>query len=123
MRMTLPAPPRPPTVRCAGPTIWGAAQDGGVFDEPAVSAGRALRGVQPRRGRTGRSRPSTARPGARRLLWSATLDGVGGGGIAVGEGVVVIGVQTPSRVEAGGIRRGGHRELLGEFRRRVSRCG
>jgi hypothetical protein len=73
----------------------GGGANGGVFDEPAVGGGRVFAAYSPV-GANATIRAFDGTTGSAPLLWSATLDGVGGVGIAVSEGVVVIGVQTPS---------------------------
>jgi hypothetical protein len=92
-----PCPPAP--ADC--PLVWtgagglGAGPDGGVTDVAAVGGDRIFGAYSPV-GANATLRAFDGTIGSGTLLWSATLDGVGGVGIAATEGVVVIGVKTPS---------------------------
>lgn len=83
------------------PLLWstgsgfGSGASGGIFDGPAVGGGRVFAAYSPV-GANATLHALDATTGSAPQLWSATLDGVGGVGIAVSDGVVVIGVQTPS---------------------------
>ncbi|MGZ4756767.1 MAG: outer membrane protein assembly factor BamB family protein [Acidimicrobiia bacterium] len=73
----------------------GGGAAGGVFDGPAVGGSRVFAAYSPVAfNATIQAFDGTS--GTAPRLWSATLDGVGGGGIAVSDGVVVIALQMPS---------------------------
>jgi hypothetical protein len=90
-----PAPADCPIRWSTGSNGLGGGANGGVFDEPAVGGGRVFAAYSPVGGNA-TIRAFDGTTGSAPLSWSATLDGVGGVGLAVSEGVVVIGVQTPS---------------------------
>jgi hypothetical protein len=90
-----PCPPAPANCPLRWSNGLGGGADGGIFDEPAVAGGRVFGAYSPV-GANATLRAFDGTTGSAPLLWSATLDGVGGVGIAVSEGVVVIGVQTSS---------------------------
>jgi outer membrane protein assembly factor BamB len=103
------APCAPAPADC--PLRWsgslGSGGSGGVLDEPAVGGSRVFAAYSPV-GRNATLFAFDGTTGSAPLLWSAALDGVlapqlpqqvsplGGVGIAFGDGVVVIGVQTPN---------------------------
>ena len=89
-----PTPADCPVRWSTGSDGLGGGANGGIFDEPAVSGGRVFAAYSPV-GANATIRAFDGTTGNATLLWSANLDGVGGVGIAVSEGVVVIGVNTP----------------------------
>lgn len=102
-----PAPADCPLRWGPGSDALGTGGDGGVIDEPAVGGGRVFGAYSPV-GANATIRAFDGTIGIAPQLWSATLDGVlaprlpqqpsplGAVGVAVSDGVVVIGVQTPS---------------------------
>jgi hypothetical protein len=101
-----PTPCDPEPANC--PLLWdadgglGSSPGDGIVDEPAVSGGRVFASYAPLPGRAATFRAFDATTGSGPRLWTATLDGVNGVGIAASDGVVVIGVETLSgaRLEA-----------------------
>jgi outer membrane protein assembly factor BamB len=88
-----PCPPIP--ADC--PLRWGTGSDalggganGGVLDGPAVADTRVFAAYSPV-GQPATLRAFDGTAGSAPQLWSATLDGAGGTGIAVAEGVLVVG--------------------------------